>query len=217
MNKTLKFVVFFACIVVFFSPNFTWSNEFPSTHPPGAVWKEFRVSGDESYKVFVWEQNGLLFAEFVPSSPGLHVCDFPDIVQGGEQYTHTYIYKEDGRWLCEDLYVPLVGEIFIGFHTNAGEILDLSRPFSLYFQNTDEPFQIPVLIPVDTDGDGIPDISDNCPNDANNDIDSDGICGDIDNCPDDANPDQTDSDSNGIGDACKVKAMPLLMLLLSND
>ncbi len=72
-----------------------------------------------------------------------------------------------------------------------------------------------ITLPPDTDGDGIYDISDSCPNDANNDADSDGICGDVDNCPNDANTDQTDSNSNGTGDVCEVVAVvPSLMLLL---
>lgn len=73
-----------------------------------------------------------------------------------------------------------------------------------------------VTLPPDTDGDGIYDKSDSCPNDANNDADSDGICGDVDNCPNNANTDQTDSNSNGIGDACEVTMVPMLILLLLN-
>ncbi|MEA2088295.1 MAG: fibronectin type III domain-containing protein, partial [Patescibacteria group bacterium] len=34
------------------------------------------------------------------------------------------------------------------------------------------------------------------------DDDQDGICDDVDNCPNTYNPDQTDTDSDGIGDAC---------------
>ncbi|MGH7821828.1 MAG: thrombospondin type 3 repeat-containing protein [Candidatus Binatia bacterium] len=78
---------------------------------------------------------------------------------------------------------------------------------------------------ADTDGDGVPDGEDNCPQDPNpdqtdadedglgeecddcpvdpdNDVDQDGVCGDVDNCPADANPDQTDTDFDGIGDEC---------------
>ncbi len=60
---------------------------------------------------------------------------------------------------------------------------------------------------VDSDGDGVPDDSDNCvdipnPDQANNDGDSYGnLC---DNCPDDINDDQTDTDSDSFGDACDV-------------
>lgn len=55
---------------------------------------------------------------------------------------------------------------------------------------------------ADTDGDGVGDVCDPCPNDADNDADGDGICGNIDNCPDTFNPDQSDLDGDGIGDAC---------------
>ncbi len=58
---------------------------------------------------------------------------------------------------------------------------------------------------IDSDGDGICDLDDTCPNDpdpSNADQDGDGR-GDIcDNCPDVENPDQTDEDRDGIGDAC---------------
>ncbi len=61
------------------------------------------------------------------------------------------------------------------------------------------------VAPTDTDGDGIPDDYDNCPDDYNpgqEDSDSD-IVGDVcDNCPDDYNPGQEDSDSDDIGDVC---------------
>ncbi len=75
----------------------------------------------------------------------------------------------------------------------------------------------------DTDGDGITDADDNCPDVANpdqadadgdgegdacelldppSDRDGDGIPDADDNCPDIANPDQLDSDGDGPGDAC---------------
>ncbi|MGV6808242.1 MAG: PKD domain-containing protein, partial [bacterium] len=81
----------------------------------------------------------------------------------------------------------------------------------------------PVVAPVDTDNDTIPDATDNCPNNANTDqadADNDGV-GDVcdstpngddsdsdtipdatDNCPNDANTDQADLDNDNIGDVC---------------
>lgn len=63
----------------------------------------------------------------------------------------------------------------------------------------------------DSDNDGINDVNDNCPTTYNpdqTDTDGDGIgdaCdpdGENDNCPGIPNPDQKDTDSDGIGDAC---------------
>lgn len=75
---------------------------------------------------------------------------------------------------------------------------------------------------TDIDGDGIIDVEDNCPNDANADQadndadevgdicdtndDSDDILDAGDNCPTVVNPDQTDTDSDGLGDLCDVCA-----------
>ena len=58
---------------------------------------------------------------------------------------------------------------------------------------------------IDTDGDGVNDALDNCPNDANAgqaDGDGDGHGDVCDNCPGNANPGQEDGDEDGSGDAC---------------
>jgi len=67
---------------------------------------------------------------------------------------------------------------------------------------------------ADSDGDGIGNACDTCPDDPNNDIDNDGICvGDgfngpkisgNDNCPTTSNLNQDDSDCDGVGDACSA-------------
>jgi len=63
--------------------------------------------------------------------------------------------------------------------------------------------------PADSDNDGVPDISDNCPNTGNPDqadADSDGFGDLCDNCPDRHNRRQQDRDGDGIGDACHLHA-----------
>ena len=58
----------------------------------------------------------------------------------------------------------------------------------------------------DTDGDGIPDTSDNCPQLANADqadSDGDGVGDACDNCSAVANTDQADANNNSVGDLCE--------------
>ena len=58
---------------------------------------------------------------------------------------------------------------------------------------------------ADSDGDGLDDCSDSCPDvfqEEQTDSDEDGVGDACDNCPDDANPLQIDSDGNGVGDEC---------------
>ena len=57
----------------------------------------------------------------------------------------------------------------------------------------------------DTDGDGVCDEDDNCPETPNTtqvDTDQDGVGEDCDNCPTISNADQADVDQDGVGDRC---------------
>jgi DNA/RNA endonuclease G (NUC1) len=94
-----------------------------------------------------------------------------------------------------------------------------------FFSNLPEPIQRCVEAgvngnnpPLDTDADGVPDSTDNCPfvanadqtdtdndgqgNACDADDDNDGVVDTSDNCPLVANADQADGDSDGIGNAC---------------
>ena len=62
-----------------------------------------------------------------------------------------------------------------------------------------------IFCPEDSDGDGIADELDNCPDTSNPDqadTDEDGVGDACDNCPLAANPGQEDADTDGVGDAC---------------
>jgi len=55
---------------------------------------------------------------------------------------------------------------------------------------------------TDGDSDGLGDVCDAFPQDPDNDVDSDGVGADTDNCPVDSNADQSDIDGDLVGDVC---------------
>jgi len=101
---------------------------------------------------------------------------------------------------CDDCTTELKiiyfsGEDDIGVDDPQGQRLNLA---DISFIKDCEPAE-------DTDGDGITDLLDNCPEDYNKgqaDADEDGIGNKCDNCVFISNADQTDSDGDGVGDAC---------------
>lgn len=98
-----------------------------------------------------------------------------------------------------------------------GEAGNLVSEQNVLMVNTSEVQSNPEYILADTDGDGVPDIYDNCVTvfnpsqedidnngrgDACDDWDRDGIINSKDNCPNHPNRDQRDTDGDGIGDVC---------------
>jgi|GEM_PF-3700967 len=125
---------------------------------------------------------------------------------------------DDGTTVSLDAS-PLAGWMFGGW---LGDLTGAMNPADL-LMNANK--SVTANFIADTDEDGIPDSTDNCPTVANadqtdtdhdglgdacdpcvldplNDVDVDGVCGNVDNCPAAANPDQADSDLDGFGDVC---------------
>ena len=64
----------------------------------------------------------------------------------------------------------------------------------------------------DSDGDGVPDDNDNCPDTPNpgqEDTEPDGVGDACDLCPDDFDPTNADADGDGVGDACEEATPPI--------
>jgi len=126
----------------------------------------------------------------------------------GELYCHQDVQGNNLLW---------VGAYDMRFQTDPFEI-GLGSPLSSKIHSFTIGGGIP---PQDSDGDGVPDSSDNCPNtynpgqedsdgdgvgdacDTGQDSDGDGVPDEQDNCPNTYNPGQEDSDGDGVGDACE--------------
>lgn len=94
---------------------------------------------------------------------------------------------------------------------SCGELIGVGQPLCRVCDDTDGDYYCAELDncaaaynpdQADADGDGIGDVCDDCPADAENDADGDGYCADVDNCPSISNPGQADEDGDGAGDLC---------------
>jgi hypothetical protein len=122
------------------------------------------------------------------------------LAQPGEMY-HVYLYPESGQVRLPTLRAS--GDLRSGTRVSPAAVGSVQPN--------------PVFSRGDLDNDGVPDITDNCPNDYNpdqrstrnglkgdvcDDFDNDGVVNTLDNCEFIPNYNQRDTDGDGIGDEC---------------
>ncbi len=141
---------------------------------------------------------------------------------GSGLYAQSYVYDEDEdktldflhRWDHDAQEWYLLGSGVDG-HIFTTAVFDDGGQECLYVGGTFEtvdglPFQNLARwcrLSADGDGDGVPDLCDNCPDHGDStqtDTDEDGLGDVCDNCVDVSNPDQLDRDEDGLGDACDL-------------
>ena len=93
----------------------------------------------------------------------------------------------------------------VGLYVFSGQGCPVDTDGDGVFDDTDNCLMVANPDQANADDDSLGDACDNCPNDANDDQadgDSDGAGDVCDNCPTDANADQADGDGDGVGDVC---------------
>ncbi|HEY5640818.1 MAG TPA: hypothetical protein VIW01_12305 [Dehalococcoidia bacterium] len=122
----------------------------------------------------------------------------------GEEFEASSVQSTDGSG-------SVSFTVFVGSVVPAGRYITATATNP---SNSTSEFSACEGILADADGDGLPDDTDPCPDDTDNDSDGDGICngssfqapktGGDDNCPSVANPSQANADGDPFGDACET-------------
>lgn len=161
---------------------------FPKT--TSAVW---HVAFDYVQPLRITEMRFNESSALVPSSQAVRF-----LAQPGQNYQVFY---------NADRFVPPVNK----------EAGDLSTNKGVVTVGVSSPIRNPSYTPADSDGDSIPDLTDNCISFANSDqkdsdsngrgdacedYDRDGAINGMDNCPESPNQAQIDTDDDGVGDDC---------------
>lgn len=143
-----------------------------------------------------------------PDSAPVEIMETTDYNPGHTLKVYLKFWSDQYENAHANIYSCPVGGVWANYDTDQDGLINGSDP---------EPYN---PAPVDTDGDGIADSSDNCPAVSNvgqqdadgdgigdacdslTDSDSDGVADSLDNCPALANGSQVDADGDGVGDVC---------------
>jgi len=117
----------------------------------------------------------------------------------------TFTSTPEGNYALDYAVFNELGALDVGVFITVG---DLDTDGDGVFDSNDNCPNIANADQLDTDGDGAGDVCDSTPT---GDDDSDGVDNALDNCPSIPNADQLDTDGNGFGDACDGETKSCLM------
>ncbi len=162
-----------------------------------SVYHDIALTGSGQFIDYVYDAGGNRVKKVVSTANGPIISIETTYYVRDAVGTVVAIYEES----CEELTIP---------DADFDGVPDISDNCPLLFNANQEDFDgdgTGDRCDWDDDGDGQADFTDPCPFDPTNtcpvnDPDSDGIPNGSDNCPTVFNPSQTDSDGDGMGDAC---------------